>query len=289
MSEPSLDEGAQALVAAARCGDRAALETLLRRAQPVVRRLATRMLWNPEDANDAAQEILIKVVTGLATFEGRSRFSTWLYRIAVNTLVSFRRSRMEAMKWSFERFGEDLGRGLDEAVRDESPSPESAALLEEVKIGCTLGMLLCLDRDHRIAYVLGEIMELDGGEAAAALDIAPAAFRQRLSRARRRIEDFTRSHCGIVEPANACRCARRLGSARDEGRVDPQRLSFAADDASEQSFTAAVAQVRSLEGARRVAALHRTNDRMRSDRDIAAAILALLDTGAGPAAAPFCD
>lgn len=69
---------------------------------------------------------------------------------------------------------------LDEC-RSDAPAPEATAetalLLEEVKIGCTLGMLTCLDRPHRLAYILGEILEMDGDEAARVLAIRPAAFR----------------------------------------------------------------------------------------------------------------
>ena len=67
-------------------------------------------------------------------------------------------------------------------------------------------MLLCLDRPHRIAYILGEIFELDGPEAAEVLDVRPAAFRKRLERARTQIVEFTRAHCGMVRPENRCRC-----------------------------------------------------------------------------------
>jgi hypothetical protein len=74
------------LIARANAGEAGALEALVRRHQAYVFNIAVRMLYCPQDAEDATQEILIKVVTKLSTFEGRSRFRTWLYRIATNHL-----------------------------------------------------------------------------------------------------------------------------------------------------------------------------------------------------------
>lgn len=89
-------------------------------------------------------------------------------------------------------------------------------------------MLLCLDRDHRLTFVLGAVFELPGVDAAAICDIDPPTYRKRLSRARARIRRFMDGHCGLVNPNAACTCARRIRPAVSAGRVDPQRLLFAA-------------------------------------------------------------
>jgi RNA polymerase sigma factor (sigma-70 family) len=85
----------RALVARACSGDREALEELVRWHQGWIYNIALRMLYHPQDAEDATQEILIKVVTQLASFEGRSSFRTWLYRIVVNHVLNMRRGRIE--------------------------------------------------------------------------------------------------------------------------------------------------------------------------------------------------
>lgn len=188
-----------ALVAAAQKGDRNALEALVRFVQKDVYNLAVRFLWHPQDAEDAAQEILIRVITGLAGFEGKSSFRTWVYRIASNTLLTQGKKRMEQAALSFEEFGEALGEGLSDAQLTDGNDIVEELLLEEVKIGCTHAMLLCLDRDHRFAYILGEILDLDHIEGAEVLAITPAAFRKRLSRAKQRITTFMMAHCGLVE------------------------------------------------------------------------------------------
>ena len=184
----------------AAAGDRAALESLIEGIQDKVYGLALRMLWHPDDARDATQEILLRVVTHLSSYRHESSFLTWVYRLATNALLNFRKSRLEREAYDFQRFGRELDQGLS-----ESPSVENALLIEEIKVGCTLGMLTCLDRNHRLAYIIGEILEFDGTQAAEILEISPSSFRQRLSRARKAVIEFTRRKCGIVNSDNPCR------------------------------------------------------------------------------------
>ena len=102
----------EGLVRRAREGDREALESLVSAIQDRVYGLALRMLWHPEDARDATQEILIRIVTRLSTFRGASKFSTWAYRVAANYLLTVRKSRIEARNYTFRRFGDELDEGL---------------------------------------------------------------------------------------------------------------------------------------------------------------------------------
>src|SRR5215470_9584591 len=104
-----------ALAQQARGGDRAALESLVRAVQSDVYALALRFLWHPQDAEDATQEILVRVITGLGGFRGDSSLRTWLYRVACNTLLSLKAQRMERRAMSFDEFGEDLAHGLSDA------------------------------------------------------------------------------------------------------------------------------------------------------------------------------
>jgi len=88
-------------VAKAQGGDLDALDALVRRHQSWVFNLALRMVWRREVAEDAKQEILIKAVTKLSTFAGKSAFRTWLYRIAINHLLNVRKSEIEEKKMTF--------------------------------------------------------------------------------------------------------------------------------------------------------------------------------------------
>jgi len=277
-SATELNRGLETEVARARAGDRDALERVVRAVHKDVYRVALRFLWHPQDAEDATQEILVRIITGLAAFRGESSFRTWVYRIACNTLLSLRKKgRMEQRTLSFEEFGEDLVQGLsDEPLADQGV--DQALLLEEVKIGCTLAMLLCLDREHRLAYILGEIVELDHNEAAEVLEITTAAFRKRLSRARERITTFMASRCGLVSPANACRCRRRVAAAVSLGRVDPQHLLFASSLEQAKRFPQVLEEIRRLEETRRAAALYRSHLHAQSSDALVAWLKKLLET-----------
>jgi RNA polymerase sigma factor (sigma-70 family) len=262
MNEPRRPRGVESLeadVTLARDGDRAALERLIRAVQRDVYSIAIRFLWHPQDAEDASQEILVRIVTGLADFRGDSAFRTWVYRVACNTLLNLRRQRMEERTVTVEEFGDDLERGLQAETEAEQDAPAHALLLEEVKVGCTLAMLLCLDRDHRMAYILGEILELNHHEAAEVLAIEPAAFRKRVSRARSCIVGLMSQHCGLVERTNACRCAKKVANAVALGRVNPQQLLFASSAEQARAFPQVLGEIRRLEHARRAAALYRSH------------------------------
>ncbi len=265
-TSPSLE----ALARLALDGDRDAVEQLVRGLQADVYGLALRMLWHRENAEDAAQEILVRVVTRLAQFDFRSRLRTWVFRVGTNYLLDVKKSAVERLHLTFERFGDELADGLS----DEGPAEsERSALTEEVKIGCTLGMLQCLDRPHRLAYILGEVLELPSDEAAEALDVAPAAFRKRLERARARVEEFARAHCGLLSDRAACRCHRRVPAAIQLGRVHPGQLDFAE---SGRSFSEVRTAVRRMDEARRVLELHRQSRPRASTVDFARRVVSAL-------------
>jgi len=215
------------LVEEARRGSSAALEELVRRHQGFLHNLALRVLYFPQDAEDAAQEILVKAVTRLASYEGRSKFRTWLYRIATNHLLNMNRTLKEG-RLSFASFARGLDEMPDEELPDRGQVPVDVKLLvEEAKLGCTMAMLLCLDREQRLVYALGEIMGASDTVAAEVLDIGRDAFRQKLSRARKDLHGFMNEKCGLVNAANRCRCEKKTRALMRAGYVDPQKLLFA--------------------------------------------------------------
>jgi RNA polymerase sigma factor (sigma-70 family) len=215
------------LARAAAAGNRQAAGTLLQAIEDDVYELALRMLGHPADAEDAAQEILVIVLTHLGSFRGDSAFKTWVWRIAANHLARVRRGRREII--TFEILDDRLRSGLGEEVHDlpEAPEAEVAALTSELRLRCTQAMLLSLDRELRIAYVLGDILNLAGEEAARVLEVAPAAYRKRLSRARARLFDFLRGWCGVYDAANPCRCGGQVRCAVERGVVAVDDLYFA--------------------------------------------------------------
>jgi RNA polymerase sigma factor (sigma-70 family) len=221
------DDALEELVREAQGGDGAALEQVARAVQDDVFGLAHKMLGHPHDARDATQEVLIRLITKLSTFRGESRFRTWVYRVAANGILNFR-TELRTPERTFAEAGAQLDGALDAYQAAPAADPDRDVLVNEVKVACTHGMLLCLDRPHRLAYVLGEILELPGEDAASILEISPVAFRKRISRARDEMEGFLKKHCGLADPANRCRCAKLVPLAVATGVVDPRRLALGA-------------------------------------------------------------
>ena len=276
MAEMSLEE----LARTALDGDQDALDRLVRALQGDVYGLALRMLWNREDAEDATQEILVRTVTRLSQFDFRSKLKTWVYRIAVNYILDLKRSPVERMKLTFERFAADLAEGLSS---DGSTEGEQSLLVEEVKVGCTLGMLQCLDRPHRLAYIMVELLDLPGPEAADALEISPELLRKRLQHARTAIESFTRTYCGLASDSAPCGCHRRVPAALRAGRVRPDMLNFAQRAAS---FRDTRAVIRQVEHARWAMQVHRTSNPRASTVDVVRRLARAIDSSGRPRSQP---
>jgi RNA polymerase sigma factor (sigma-70 family) len=184
-------------------GDPAALERVLAAVSDSIYRLALRMLWHPQDAEDAAQKALSKIMTRIGSYRSEAAFATWAYRVAANHILNFRKSRVEQENVTFRRYGEDLAGGL---AAPGTTRPDAGLLAAEVKLGCTLGMLQCLDRDHRLAYILTDVFDLSSADAAFIWGITPATLRKRASRARGRLREFVSVHCGLVSTSAKCRC-----------------------------------------------------------------------------------
>ena len=254
-------------------GDRDALDVVVRKLQDDIYGLSLRMLWNREDAEDATQEILVRIVTRLSQFDFRSRLKTWAYRVAVNYILDVRKSAVEQLHLSFEHFAaEDLSQELDVEIPS---SVEYSLLVQEVKFGCTLAMLQCLDRPHRLAYVLGELMDLSGPEAAEVLGISAELFRKRLQHARQAIVTFTKSYCGLASDTGPCSCNRRVRLALHNGHVDVHALKFARTAAS---FEETRAMIRRVDEARWALEVHRTTQPKASSIAFARRLLETIET-----------
>ncbi len=228
-SDPA-DQDERALVTRAQAGDRQALEEFVGRHHPWIYNIAIRMLYHPQDAEDATQEILIKALTRLSSFEGRSSVRTWLYRIVVNHVSNTKRGRLEPAIPSFSCYAH----GLDNTPDLDLPDPQSVPadlrlLVDEARLTCTSGMLLCLDREQRLVYILGEILAVSDTVGAELLETSAENFRQRLARARRDLHNFMNDKCGLVNRANPCRCAKKTRGFIQAGYVDPANLLFAQD------------------------------------------------------------
>src|SRR5215207_9474015 len=225
MGSPTLED----LARAAAAGDAHALSGLVEEVQHPVYRLALRFLGHPEDAKDASQEILVRLITHLGSFEGRSQFMTWAYSVAVRQLMRTRKRAVESSVRDAETFAAFLDRGMSD--RDfTAEEAEYRLLCAEVRISCTYGMLLCLSRPLRASYILGDAMGMPDTVAAEICGISRAAHRQRLARARKTMRTIIADRCGLVDAANPCRCGRQIQSSLDAGILDRTNPLFAEHD-----------------------------------------------------------
>jgi RNA polymerase sigma factor (sigma-70 family) len=227
-TEVAGDDSADAgLVEQARNGDRAALEKLVLRHQAWIYNIAIRMVFQPQDAEEVTQEVLVKVITRLSTFKGDSKFRTWLYRIAANHVVNMKRRGAETQSLTFASYGAAIDRTPDLDLPDPKSVPvELPLLVEEAKIGCTTGMLLCLDRKQRLIFTLGEILGASDTVGGEVLEMTADNFRQCLARARRDLYSFMNNQCGLVNKNNPCRCPKKTRGFIEAGHVDPDHLNF---------------------------------------------------------------
>jgi RNA polymerase sigma factor (sigma-70 family) len=270
----------EALIEHAKEGDKDALEELIRRIQDRVYALAIRMLYHPEDAEDAMQEILVKIITHLDSFRGESAFTTWVYRIASNHLLTTQKQRKKhsEITFTFENY-ESLVDQLGEVTPTASLQPEQKLIVEEIMISCMQGLLGCLDQDFRIAYILGEISRLSSDKAASVLDITPTAFRKRLSRARTSLRNFMGKKCGLVNPDNPCQCARHLTLAVETGWVDPEKPMFSGHPCHERADRVAINQLQLKDEIERMAVLFRSHPEYEAPMKFVKGLREMLDSG----------
>src|SRR5688500_5590969 len=166
-----------ALVGRAKQGSASAFTELAGRVRSRIRSWAVRVVDDADDADDVAQQVLLKLHVRIREFEGRSRFTTWLYRVTVNTALN--RRRLEHRRSQLMR---------DVPVASTTTMPEMAAAAEQQRIAalvkaCTTELS---DRERQVF----QMADLDGkstSEIAAALGLQPVSVRATLSRARRRI------------------------------------------------------------------------------------------------------
>jgi RNA polymerase sigma factor (sigma-70 family) len=214
-----------ALVDKATAGDKKALETLVAGMQDIVFNLSLRMLGTFPDAEDATQDILLKMITHLSSFRGESLFTTWVFSIAVNHLKNYKKHMFAHFPLSFEYYGDDIENGKIQDVPDLTQNVEKDILAEELKMSCTNVMLQCLDVESRCIFILGTMFKVDSRIAGDILGMTPEAYRQRLSRIRKKMADFLGQYCGEYG-SGRCKCKDRVNYAIQNHRINPVQLDY---------------------------------------------------------------
>lgn len=208
----------QRLLAAARAGDRGALEELLLRYQPQVYRFGMKMCGDPEDAKDVLQETLLAMARGVGDFRGAASISTWLYSIARSFCVKKRRHSKFAPANEHS-----LEAATDTGIQivDARPDPEAELAGRQVERALARA-IAALDPMYREVLVLRDIEGLKATEVAEIVGIRVAAVKSRLHRARLALRQALLPALGIDDsaaPANHCPDVLKLFSRYLEGEI----------------------------------------------------------------------
>jgi len=177
----------RSLVVAAQAGDRRSLDILLRRHYDKVHAVCRRIAGSSRDADDAAQEAMISIVKGLHRFDGRSAFTTWIYRIATNAALDElrKRNRRPALHTVTD----------DDGYTPEGIDPLSERTIESVSDRLAIDEALAnLPEEFKATVVLRDVCDLDYAEIAEALEIPIGTVKSRIARARAQLIEQLGNH-----------------------------------------------------------------------------------------------
>lgn len=171
----------EALVARARQGDPEAFEALVHRYADGLYAVVLKLVRSEQEAQEATQEAFLRAWRGIDRFKGESQFFTWLYRIGVNE--ANRRLKREAAGGAFRPID-----GLAHEPRDPGPGPAGRSEQRDLRTALEAAVR-ALPPDYRTPLILRDIEGLSTDQAAAIMDLQPAAFKSRLHRARLAVRD----------------------------------------------------------------------------------------------------
>ncbi|MCX6163860.1 MAG: RNA polymerase sigma factor [Ignavibacteriae bacterium] len=222
------DKTDEELIGKAVNGDKYSFEELIKRHQNWIYNIALRMVFYSDEAKDVTQEVLIKIITKLSSFKMQSSFRTWIYRIVVNHVLNMKKSKGEkSHATNFDDYGKAIDNTPDFDLSYETNlSFDTNIVIEEVKLSCMNGMLLCLDREQRIIFIIGSIFGVADKVGAEIMEISNENFRQKLSRARKDLFNFMNHKCGLIHKSNPCHCSKKAKALVSSGYVNPDNLIF---------------------------------------------------------------
>lgn len=175
------------LLSRAKNGDMAAFEQLILEHEKIVYNVALRMMNHREDADDIAQEVFIKAFRSIGNFDERATFSTWIYRITVNTCIDEMRKRKGKQNFSLDSEIEDEEGSFKQQIADKGETPEESLLRQEGQSEI-VEALRTLSEDHKMVVILRDVQGLSYDEVAEATGTSLGTVKSRLSRGRNQLK-----------------------------------------------------------------------------------------------------
>lgn len=225
LTEQYSEEKSKKLLRTALKGDRKAMDELIRLHQPFIFNVAWKMTFDANDAMDLTQETLLKVITKLSQFNFESNFRTWLYRIVVNEFLQSKRRKGEELFSDLEAQGKRLD-SIPNAELTFEEEKELEELTKELRFRCLSGMLMCLNREQRLIYIIGETFGIDHNIGSEIFNISKQNFRVKLHRARKDLYSFMTNKCGLANPENPCRCSKKAKTMHQKGYLTEDKKVF---------------------------------------------------------------
>jgi RNA polymerase sigma-70 factor, ECF subfamily len=222
MKGSGLSRNDDELLAEARKGDAAALETLLVRYQPHLYRFGLRMCGNVDDASDVAQESLMAMARSVRDFRGDASVASWLYTIIRRLCI--RKRRRSKFAPAHEESLDAPGSTAVQHLADPTPGPEQAAAGREIEAVLTTA-IDHLEPGQREVLLLRDVEGLSAPEVAKVLDLSVEAVKSRLHRARLAVRQQIAPLLGIPAvpfPLPECPDVLRLFSRHLEGDIAPE-------------------------------------------------------------------
>ena len=204
-------------------GDKKSLSLLIKNHQAYIYNVAWKMTGNIDDAKDLSQEVLIKIITNIGKFQFKSSFRTWAYRIVFNHFMNDKKKMNFVIPTNFEEMGAQLKAAPDHDMTEDEKE-EKKELIREVRLNCLSGMILCLNKEQRLIYIIGEIFGADHTIGSEIMDMSKANFRMKLSKARKDLYNFMNNQCGLVDKKNPCRCHKKVKTAVDMKFINAKDL-----------------------------------------------------------------
>lgn len=206
-------------------GDLTALERLVLRHQSWIFNIAVNMTSDVDSAQDITQEVLIKVITKLSTYDpGKASFRTWLYRIVANHFINTKMSEKEKAMSEIAK-----NKNFDDycaSIPDTRKSlrPGYALASNQTKTACLQCLVLCLPRKERLVFVLGAVFGANDIIGSEICGTSRVNYRKILSRSRNRVNTFFVRNCSLVNENNPCTCSDKTGPLEKLGMINEHNL-----------------------------------------------------------------
>jgi RNA polymerase sigma factor (sigma-70 family) len=206
-------------------GNEVALTTLVEKHQPIIYNLAWKLTGNISDAEDLTQETLLKIIVNLSSFKQQSSFTTWAYRIMKNHFLNDQKKSTILFAKSFEELGDRLDNAPSIDLTQEEINVKKE-LIKELRLQCLSGMLLCLTKEQRLIYIIGEIFGADHTIGSEIMEISKDNYRMKLSKSRKELYNFMQNKCGLVDKKNPCRCHKKITFVMESGLINAKNLLY---------------------------------------------------------------